>query len=241
MVALTWSTGPAGKQLPDGKRQAARPAHPQPLKGMTMTLSLLWGLIALLTLLTTTNPAVADQERKAQDAVIKAEALEQVVAPNGDTTPPSQPITEAEVQAVDPAGTDPLEEPITCLARAIYWEAKGTPGRDMEAVANVVMNRLAHEGFPNTVCEVVTQGSEQPPCQFSWWCDGRPDEVVEPDAHEIAREVARQALNQELTDHTDGALYFHDRTAAPYWTAEYLLTAETEQFLFYRPEGGASH
>ncbi|MBB3332081.1 spore germination cell wall hydrolase CwlJ-like protein [Halomonas campaniensis] len=197
-----------------------------------------WVTAALLALLLVSVRSLADQEERAEAAAAKAEVLERVVAPDATATPPDEPITEQEVQAVDPAGTDPLEEPITCLARAIYWEAKGVPGRDMEAVANVVMNRLAHEGFPNTVCNVVTEGSEQPPCQFSWWCDGRPDEVVEPDAYEIAREVARQALNLELADHTGGALYFHDRTVTPHWSAVYPLTAETEQFLFYRPEGG---
>lgn len=197
---------------------------------------LMWGLITLLAFLTTHDPAVAEQDDQAEAAAAKAEVLESAVAPDADATPPDEPITEAEVQAVDPAGTDPLEEPITCLARSIYWEAKGVPGRDMEAVANVVMNRLAHEGFPNSICEVVTEGSEQPPCQFSWWGDGRPDEIVEPDAYEVAKEVARQAINQELADHTGGALYFHHRTVSPDWASVYPRTAETEQFLFYRPD-----
>ena len=30
----------------------------------------------------------------------------------------------------------------------------------MEAIANVVMNRLGHEGFPSTICEIVKQGQE---------------------------------------------------------------------------------
>ncbi|UYG04553.1 cell wall hydrolase [Halomonas sp. LR3S48] len=170
------------------------------------------------------------------EAVQKAEILEQVVAPNVKVTEPTVPLSEQEAQVIDPEGSDPLEEPLTCLARSIYWEAKGVPGRDMESVANVVMNRLADEAFPNTICDVVKQGSEQSPCQFSWWCDGRPDEVVENDAYEVAKEVARQALNQELPDHTDGALYFHDRTVHPSWANEFLLTAETDSFLFYRPD-----
>lgn len=98
------------------------------------------------------------------------------------------------------------------------------------------MNRLAHAGFPNSICEVVTEGSEHPLCQFSWWCDGRPDEIVEPDAYEVAKEVARQAINRELADHTGGALYFHHRTVSPDWASVYPRTAETEQFLFYRPD-----
>ncbi|PRY71776.1 cell wall hydrolase [Halomonas ventosae] len=196
-----------------------------------------WIAAALLALLPSGGAAVAEPEDPAEAATAKAEVLERVVAPDATATPPEEPITEQEVQAVDPAGSDPLEEPITCLARSIYWEAKGVPGRDMEAVANVVMNRLAHEGFPNSLCEVVTEGSEQPPCQFSWWCDGRPDEVVEPDAYEVAREVARQAINLELADHTGGALYFHHRTVSPDWASVYPRTAETAEFLFYRPEG----
>lgn len=197
-----------------------------------------WVSAALLALLLVSVRSLAEQEKRAEAAADKAEVLERVVAPDTTATPPEEPITEREVQAVDPAGSDPLEEPITCLARSIYWEAKGVPGRDMEAVANVVMNRLAHEGFPNSICEVVTEGSEQPPCQFSWWCDGRPDEVVEPDAYEIAREVARQAINLELADHTEGALYFHHRTVSPDWASVYPRTAETGEFLFYRPEDG---
>lgn len=197
-----------------------------------------WVAAALLALLLTSVRSLAEPEDPAEAAAAKAEVLERVVAPDATATPPEEPITKQEVQAVDPAGSEPLEEPITCLARSIYWEAKGVPGRDMEAVANVVMNRLAHEGFPNSICEVVTEGSEQPPCQFSWWCDGRPDEVVEPAAYEVAREVARQAINQELADHTGGALYFHHRTVSPDWASVYPRTAETGEFLFYRPDDG---
>ncbi len=179
--------------------------------------------------------ALADPVPQADEAMRKAEVLEQVVAPDVEVTEPTEPLSEQEVQVVDPDGSAPLEEPLTCLARSIYWEAKGAPDRDMESVANVVMNRLADESYPNAICEVVKQGSEQPPCQFSWWCDGRPDEVVEDDAYELAKEVARQALNQELPDHTDGALYFHDRTVLPSWANEFIRTAETKHFLFYRP------
>lgn len=204
-----------------------------------------WGATCLLTLLSSGLSLAAEEEPLANATTDKAEALEQAIAPESLPAPPQEPapdpLTEPEVQAVDPAGTAPLEEPITCLSRTLYWEAKGQPGPDMEAVANVVMNRLAHEGFPNSVCEVVTEGAEHSPCQFSWWCDGRPDAVEEEEAYEVAKEVARQALNQELADRTDGALYFHSRDVAPEWANSYLLTTETEHFLFYRPPGGTSH
>lgn len=201
-----------------------------------------WMVATLSMVLLDSQSAMANQERITDTAMSKAESLEQaVVATGGGALPsPAEAITETEAQAVDPAGEAPLNETLTCLARTIYWEAKGVADADMEAVANVVMNRLAHAGFPSTVCEVVTQGSEQGPCQFSWWCDGRPDHVVEEDAYTIAREVARQALNQQLPDHTDGALYFHDRNVTPHWASEYFMTAETDDFLFYKPHDGGA-
>lgn len=194
---------------------------------------LVW--ICLATTLLGAQTIAADREQHAEAAVDKAEVLERKAAAEEGVTPRAKPITRPEAQAVDPAGKAPLDDAITCLSRSIYWEAKGGSPADMEAVANVAMNRLGHEGFPDTLCEVVKQGSEQGSCQFSWWCDGRPDQVKEDERYELAKEVARKALNQQLRDRTDGALYFHDRTVSPDWAAKYLRTAETRKFLFYRP------
>ncbi|MFD2436579.1 cell wall hydrolase [Modicisalibacter luteus] len=106
----------------------------------------------------------------------------------------------------------------------------------MEAVANVVMNRLGHEGFPDTVCEVVKEGSERGNCQFSWWCDGRPDEAQEEDAYVIAKEIARKALNQQLQDHTDGGQFFHHRNVTPNWASKFTRTFQTDELVFYRED-----
>ena len=170
----------------------------------------------------------------------KAEALEQNAAAAGNKAPPSpsEIIDKHEVQTVDPAGAEPLDDAITCLARTIYWEARGEAIVDMEAIANVVMNRLGHEGFPNTICEVVRQGREQGSCQFSWWCDGRSDQAKEDESYATAKEIARKALNLQLTDRTGGALYFHQRNVTPGWAAEYTKTIEIGEFLFYKPRRG---
>ena len=62
-----------------------------------------------------------------------------------------------------------------CLALAMYWEARGEGERGMLAVGSVVLNRVQSREFPNRACAVVKQGGESPPCQFSWWCDGKSD------------------------------------------------------------------
>ena len=170
----------------------------------------------------------------------KAQALEQNAAADGEKTAPSSSeiIQKREAQAVDPQGKERLDDAITCLARTIYWEARGEKAASMEAVASVVMNRLGHEGFPNTVCAVVRQGNEQGACQFSWWCDGRSDQAKDDDSYATAKEIARRALNLQLKDRTGGALYFHHRNMTPGWSAEYIRTIEIGKFVFYKPRGG---
>lgn len=189
------------------------------------------------------KPAIAaDQEQNKEAAVDKAQVLEQKAAEKGSATPApkAEAITQPEAQAVDPVGKAPLDDAITCLARSVYWEAKGGASADMEAVASVVMNRLGHEGFPDTVCAVVKQGSEKHACQFSWWCDGRSDQVEEDAPYAIAKEIARKALNQELTDRTHGAMYFHGKNVSPDCAKDYIKTAETGKFLFYKPHDGTA-
>ena len=94
------------------------------------------------------------------------------------------------------------------------------------------------KAFQTRFVSVVRQGREQGSCQFSWWCDGRSDRAKEDEAYATAKEIARKALNLQLTDRTSGALYFHQRTVKPGWAADYTKTVEIGEFLFYRPRGG---
>jgi len=170
----------------------------------------------------------------------KVAVLEQNASADGEKAvpSPSEIVKKPEAQAVDPAGKEPMDDAITCLARSIYWEARGEEAASTEAVASVVMNRLGHEGFPNTVCGVVKQGHEQGSCQFSWWCDGRPDQATDDESYARAKEIARRALNLQLTDRTGGALYFHHRDVHPSWATEYIKTVAISEFVFYKPSGG---
>ncbi|SEI20753.1 cell wall hydrolase [Pseudomonas fuscovaginae UPB0736] len=181
--------------------------------------------------------AAASSDPQPAVVIDKAEALEHKAAEKESPAaePKAPTLTKVETQVVDPAGDAAVADTITCLSRTIYWEAKGGQPADMEAVASVVLNRLGHEGFPGTICEVVKQGSEKKACQFSWWCDGRSDDVQEEDRYALAKEIARKALNQQLKDRTHGAMYFHDRSVSPDWAKQYIRTAETGKFLFYKP------
>ncbi len=194
--------------------------------------------LALLATFAVTGPWHTAGAEDAAALVEKGEALEEQAA-GGGAPAPAAPITADEAATVDPAGDAPLEDALTCLARTVYWESKGEDVAAMEAVANVVMNRLADDRFPDTVCGVVTEGNEQGPCQFSWWCDGNPIEAEEADQHEIAMDVTRRALNQELEDRTDGALFFHGADGSPDWAAAYVETVTLGEHVFYRLDGEA--
>jgi spore germination cell wall hydrolase CwlJ-like protein len=182
----------------------------------------------------------ADQDQKEEAAKGKGEILEEKASAEGSKTLPTSAeiITKQQAQSVDPTGEEPLDDAITCLARSIYWEANRKDHAEMEAIANVVMNRLGHKGFPNTICGVVKQGHEQGACQFSWWCDGRPDDAREDEPYSHAKEIARKALNRQLKDPTGGALYFHNRKVTPTWSNEYVKTFEVGVHNFYKPADG---
>nr|WP_314578988.1 cell wall hydrolase [uncultured Pseudomonas sp.] len=202
---------------------------------------LIYPFICLLAALFVGQTFAADATPAPEAVVSKAQVLEEKAAEKDGPTPSvpkSEIITKSEAQAVDPAGAASVDDAIVCLSRTIYWEAKGGTDADMEAVANVVLNRLGHEGYPDTICGVVKQGVEKKACQFSWWCDGRSDQVKEDGRYAASKEIARKALNQQLTDRTKGAMYFHDRNVRPAWAGEYIKTAETGKFLFYKPRDG---
>ncbi len=136
------------------------------------------------------------------------------------------------------AATETREQAVGCLALTLYWEAK-TEGRDgMVAVAAVVLNRVAHPKFPSTVCGVVKQGGEQPPCQFSWWCDGKSDQPTDAPAWGQAESLARAILadppKSARRDPTRGALFFHSARISTPWVVPRQRTVQIGHHIFYR-------
>jgi spore germination cell wall hydrolase CwlJ-like protein len=127
-----------------------------------------------------------------------------------------------------------VDDPARCLALALYWEAKSEGAAGMRAVASVVLNRVAHPRFPDTVCAVVTQGGQDPPCQFSWWCDGKSDRPIEPHAWRLAQQIAKAALAKRPIDPTRGALFFHNTSIPTPWLRKRERTVQIGRHIFYR-------
>ncbi len=66
-------------------------------------------------------------------------------------------------EAAEPfaASRDPAarERALECLTQAVYYEARSESEDGQRAVAQVVLNRVRHPAYPNSVCGVVYQGS----------------------------------------------------------------------------------
>ncbi len=127
-------------------------------------------------------------------------------------------------------------EALACLALNVYYEARSEGREGQAAVAHVTLNRAKAEGFPDRVCEVVTEGAGES-CQFSWWCDGKPDDPENPEAFERAAAVAARAMAGASRDPTGGATYFISTgIEPPAWTAKMRETALIEGHRFYAPK-----
>jgi N-acetylmuramoyl-L-alanine amidase len=126
------------------------------------------------------------------------------------------------------------ESEARCLALTLYWEAR-EEGRDgMLAVGWVVLNRLRSAKFPSTICQVVRQGGASAPCQFSFWCDGKPDQPEEGASWTLARSLADELLSASPPDPTRGALRFHRDDVRPAWSAQHRRTARVGRHIYYR-------
>jgi spore germination cell wall hydrolase CwlJ-like protein len=129
---------------------------------------------------------------------------------------------------------------LTCLAQAVYYEARGETRDGQRAVAEVVLRRVVDGRWPRTICGVVYQDAGRTGCQFSFAC-GHQHGPVDWASWRRALDVA----NYELTgpgrheDMTLGATHFHTTAVSPSWSRRFPLTARIGTHIFYRQPGGS--
>lgn len=105
---------------------------------------------------------------------------------------------------------------IELLARVINGEARGEPYEGQVAVGAVVLNRVDHPSFPNSISGVVYQKGA-----FTAVDDGQ----INAQMYASSRRAARDALNG--WDPTNGAIYYYNpKTATNQWirTREIICT-----------------
>jgi len=127
-----------------------------------------------------------------------------------------------------------------CLTMAIYYEAASESTDGQRAVAQVVMNRVRHPSYPNTVCGVVFQGSQRRTgCQFSFTCDGALARRPQAAAWNKARRVASAALGGFVFAPVGLATHYHTTAIYPYWAPSLTPVGVIGAHRFYRFGNGA--
>lgn len=154
---------------------------------------------------TANNQVGSEEEKEVVEEVVLAK-IEQDDLSRGNATSRSGSRTEREVNVVyyEDLGLNVADNEIEMLERIVQAEAGGSGYDGMLAVANVVLNRVKFERFPNTVTEVIFANR-----QFTPISDGRYYTVTVSDT---AKQVVQDALNGARILEED-ALYFCTPTA----------------------------
>ncbi|MFN4239527.1 MAG: cell wall hydrolase [Erythrobacter cryptus] len=129
---------------------------------------------------------------------------------------------------------------LECLAEAVWYEAASESEAGQRAVAQVVLNRVAHPAWPSSVCGVVYQGSERASgCQFTFTCDGSLARRPGGASWAQARRIAAEALAGSVYAPIGLATHYHTLWVSPPWAAglEHIGTIGAHRF--YRNRGAS--
>ena len=126
---------------------------------------------------------------------------------------------------------------LTCLARNIYFEARGESAAGQHAVAEVTMNRVASKRFPDTVCSVVHEHRwdsirKRNVGAFSWTELG-PLPRPKGKPWKRAMKVAVAAYDEQETPQVPGALFYHAERITPRWSKTKKIVAVIGRHKFY--------
>ena len=137
------------------------------------------------------------------------------------------------------ASDDDRLRSLQCMTEAIYYEAATEPVEGRRAVAQVVLNRVRHPAYPNSVCGVVYQGSERRTgCQFSFTCDGSLGRAPMAPYWQQARQLAEEALAGYVHRPVGYSTHYHANYVVPYWASSLAKSANIGTHIFYRWQGG---
>lgn len=169
--------------------------------------------------------------------------------PKQETVEPDPVVVPIEIELVGPP--EPLQEKllyserdIECLALNSYYEARSESVAGQVAVAQVVMNRVKSNKFPNTICEVIQHGKTRinwkgnvvpvlNQCHFSWWCDGKSDIPVDVRTYHSILDLVTDILYLDTVDITEGSLYYHADYVTPYWAPSFEMVTKIDRHIFY--------
>ncbi|MGF7008594.1 cell wall hydrolase [Aminobacter sp. BE322] len=128
----------------------------------------------------------------------------------------------------------------TCLANAVYFEARGENVKGQAAVAQVVLNRVRNPAYPETICKVVYQNQDlRNRCQFSFACDGIKDRVTDRASYRTAEQVAMAVTAGKIfIPEVGSATHYYANYVSPDWARSMKKMTRIGLHIFYRTFGG---
>ena len=173
----------------------------------------------------TTLPAPAPAAVPAPQDPALDETLPAAPAPQAEPAPEHRTLAQ---MVADRIGEPSAGADQSCLATAVYFEAKGEPLKGQLGVAHVILNRAKSGRFAHSICGVVKQ-----PGQFSFVHGGRLPHVSGGPQWKTALAVAGVALAGDAPAPAPKALFFHARSVSPGWHG-LTRVAAIGNHVFYR-------
>ena len=129
---------------------------------------------------------------------------------------------------------------VYCMAEAIYFESRNQTDIGQLAVAVVIRNRMDHPDYPDTACKVARQGRlsdgrlRRHQCQFSYYCDGKPETFEDLRAWRKAINLARITLEAQLEIvGLNDATHYHATYVQPDWASDLEPCTQIGDHRFY--------
>ena len=150
------------------------------------------------------------------------------------------PATTFDGSVLDKKGKKVSDKELWCMATAIYFESRGESYRGQVAVGQVVMNRVAHKLYPDTICGVVFQNqSKRNACQFSFACDGIPEKVTDGKSWKQAQQIAADVVSgKEYLPEVGYATHYHATYVRPHWAPRMKKLTKIGLHVFYQFKRG---
>ena len=127
------------------------------------------------------------------------------------------------------------DKQMSCLAEALYFEARGEPIKGQLAVGEVILNRVEDRRYPSSICKVVNQGTGRRfACQFTYTCDGKLETVHERKPYEMALKIAKILMTTHDRKLTRGSTHYHSNYVNPKWSKNFERVAKFGRHIFYR-------
>ncbi|TVR10858.1 MAG: cell wall hydrolase [Salinarimonadaceae bacterium] len=149
----------------------------------------------------------------------------------------NRPASPRYADLIDPSAR---EREARCLAEAVYFEARSEPETGQSAVAQVVLNRVKSNLYPNSICGVVYQNRHRHlRCQFTFACEGKSLAIREQAAWRRAVRVADAVLTGDTYLETiGGATHYHANYVNPRWARALLRKDRIGRHIFYQLRPG---